>query len=98
MQGILEGIRVLDFGRWIAGPYCAHLLASFGADVVRIERPRGEDDRFLMPVTEHGEGRERGRGRGESWNGTTCHQPMPNLVSPKFPQQASQNNTKIIPR
>ena len=56
MQGILEGIRVLDFGRWIAGPYCAHLLASFGADVVRIERPRGEDDRFLMPVTEHGEG------------------------------------------
>ena len=56
MTGILEGIRVLDFGRWIAGPYCAHLLASFGADVIRIERPRGEDDRFLMPVTDHGEG------------------------------------------
>ncbi len=56
MTGILEGIRVLDFGRWIAGPYCAHILASFGADVVRVERPQGEDDRFLMPVTAHGEG------------------------------------------
>lgn len=56
MTGVLEGIRVLDFGRWIAGPYCAHLLASFGADVIRVERPKGEDDRFLMPVTDHGEG------------------------------------------
>lgn len=56
MTGILDGIRVLDFGRWIAGPYCAHILASFGADVVRIERPKGEDDRYLMPVTDHGEG------------------------------------------
>lgn len=56
MSGILEGIRVLDFGRWIAGPYSAHLLADFGADVVRIERPKGEDDRYLMPVTAHGEG------------------------------------------
>lgn len=56
MAAILEGIRVLDFGRWIAGPYSAHLLAELGADVVRIERPKGEDDRFLMPVTAHGEG------------------------------------------
>ncbi|NKC04941.1 hypothetical protein HED55_22525 [Ochrobactrum haematophilum] len=56
MTAILEGIRVLDFGRWIAGPYSAHLLADLGADVVRIERPKGEDDRFLMPVTAHGEG------------------------------------------
>lgn len=56
MTAILEGIRVLDFGRWIAGPYCAHVLASLGADVVRMERPDGEDDRWLMPVTDHGEG------------------------------------------
>jgi crotonobetainyl-CoA:carnitine CoA-transferase CaiB-like acyl-CoA transferase len=56
MSGILEGIRVLDFGRWIAGPYCAHILASFGAEVTRVERPKGEDDRYLMPVTAHGEG------------------------------------------
>ncbi len=56
MTAILDGIRVLDFGRWIAGPYCAHVLASLGADVVRMERLEGEDDRWLMPVTEHGEG------------------------------------------
>lgn len=56
MSGILEGVRVLDFGRWIAGPYSAHLLADLGADVIRIERPNGEDDRYLMPVTAHGEG------------------------------------------
>lgn len=56
MAGILDGIRVLDFGRWIAGPYCAHILATFGADVIRVERPQGEDDRYLMPVTDHGEG------------------------------------------
>jgi crotonobetainyl-CoA:carnitine CoA-transferase CaiB-like acyl-CoA transferase len=56
MAGFLDGTRVLDFGRWIAGPYCGHILASLGADVVRIERPKGEDDRFLMPVTANGEG------------------------------------------
>jgi len=56
MNGILDGIRVLDFGRYIAGPYCAALLADFGADVVRVERREGGDDRYLMPSTEHGEG------------------------------------------
>jgi crotonobetainyl-CoA:carnitine CoA-transferase CaiB-like acyl-CoA transferase len=56
MNGILDGIRVLDFGRYIAGPYCAALLADFGADVVRVERKEGGDDRYLMPATEHGEG------------------------------------------
>lgn len=56
MAGILEGVRVLDFGRYIAGPFCAALLADLGADVIRIERPEGGDDRYLMPSTEQGEG------------------------------------------
>lgn len=53
---VLEGVRVLDFGRFIAGPFCAALLADFGADVIRIDRVGGSEDRFIMPVTEHGEG------------------------------------------
>jgi len=56
MPGPLEGIRVIDFGRFIAGPYCAMLLADFGADVIRVERREGAEDRNLGPVTESGEG------------------------------------------
>jgi len=53
---VLEGIKVLDLGRFIAGPFCAALLADFGADVIRIDRVGGSEDRFIMPVTEQGEG------------------------------------------
>ncbi|HEY3135109.1 MAG TPA: CoA transferase [Blastocatellia bacterium] len=56
MAGPLEGIRVIDFGRFIAGPYCAMLLADFGADVIRVERREGGEDRKLGPVTDSGEG------------------------------------------
>lgn len=52
----LAGIRVLDFGRYIAGPYCAMLLADFGAEVIRIERREGGEDRYVAPITERGEG------------------------------------------
>ncbi len=52
----LEGIRVLDFGRYVAGPYCATLLADFGADVIRIERPGGGEDRGITPLTDEGDG------------------------------------------
>jgi crotonobetainyl-CoA:carnitine CoA-transferase CaiB-like acyl-CoA transferase len=50
MAGVLDGIRVLDFGRYIAGPFCAALLADLGADVIRIERLGGGEDRTLIPV------------------------------------------------
>jgi crotonobetainyl-CoA:carnitine CoA-transferase CaiB-like acyl-CoA transferase len=50
VSGVLEGIRVLDFGRYIAGPFCAALLADLGAEVIRIERRGGGEDRFLIPV------------------------------------------------
>ena len=49
-NGVLAGVRVLDFGRYIAGPYCAALLADLGADVIRIERLGGGEDRWVAPV------------------------------------------------
>ena len=52
MSGVLDGIRVLDFGRYIAGPYCAALLADLGADVIRIERRGGGEDRTVAPIGE----------------------------------------------
>jgi formyl-CoA transferase len=55
-MGVLDGVKVLDFGRYIAGPYCAALLADFGADVIRVDRVGGSEDRNILPVTEQGDG------------------------------------------
>ena len=56
MAGLLGGIRVVDFGRYIAGPFCATLLGDLGADVIRVERVEGGEDRYLTPVTDDGIG------------------------------------------
>jgi crotonobetainyl-CoA:carnitine CoA-transferase CaiB-like acyl-CoA transferase len=56
MNDVLAGIRVLDFGRYIAGPYCAALLADLGADVIRAERRGGGEDRWVAPVGQDGVG------------------------------------------
>jgi formyl-CoA transferase len=56
MSKVLEGVKVLDFGRFIAGPFCAALLADFGAEVIRIDRVGGSEDRYIVPVSEEGEG------------------------------------------
>jgi crotonobetainyl-CoA:carnitine CoA-transferase CaiB-like acyl-CoA transferase len=55
-MSVLQGTRVLDFGRYVAGPYCASLLGSLGADVIRVERRDGGEDRFIAPITAQGEG------------------------------------------
>src|SRR3984957_10393149 len=46
-KGVLHGVRVLDMGRFIAAPYCGMMLADMGAEVIRIERPGGDEDRRL---------------------------------------------------
>jgi crotonobetainyl-CoA:carnitine CoA-transferase CaiB-like acyl-CoA transferase len=56
MAGSLDGIRVLDFGRYIAGPWCAALLGDLGAEVIRIDKRGGSEDRFVGPVADGGEG------------------------------------------
>lgn len=50
MTAPLVGIRVLDFGRYVAGPFCAALLGDMGAEVIRIERIGGGEDRGLTPL------------------------------------------------
>ncbi len=47
---LLDGLRVLDVGRYVAGPYCAALLGYFGAEVIRVERRDGGEDRFIAPL------------------------------------------------
>ena len=50
MSGLLEGVRVLDLTHYIAGPYCTRLMATMGADVVKLERPpSGDPMRRLGP-------------------------------------------------
>ena len=56
MIGVLDGVRVLDYGRFIAAPWCSAILADMGADVVRVEKRDGGEDRWVQAVTETGEG------------------------------------------
>ena len=53
---LLNDVRVLDFGRYIAGPFCAALLGDLGADVIRVEKVDGSEDRFTTPVSRNGDG------------------------------------------
>ena len=46
----LEGVRVVEYAQYVAGPLCGVLLADLGADVVKVEPPAGDGYRNVMPV------------------------------------------------
>jgi len=51
-QGPLQGIKVVDFSRVLAGPHCSKTLHDLGADVIKIEPPRPDISRAAYPQTE----------------------------------------------
>ena len=56
----LGGIKVLDLSHHIAGPYCTRILAGFGADVIKVEKPgQGDGTRHMGPFLEDEPGPER---------------------------------------
>ncbi|MDD9906558.1 MAG: CoA transferase [Rhodospirillaceae bacterium] len=52
MGGVRDGILVLDFGSFIAGPWCGARLGYFGADVIRIDKRGGGEDRHVLPMSD----------------------------------------------
>ena len=59
MTASLEGVRVVDFGRYIAGPFCGALLGDLGADVIRVEKRDGREDRTILPLAKNEDGSPR---------------------------------------
>ena len=54
MGGPLSGIKVVEIGTSVAAPYATWILAALGADVVKVERPEGDDARHWGPPFWHG--------------------------------------------
>lgn len=59
MEQALQGVKVIDFSQWLPGQYCGMVLADFGADVVKVERPGGDPNRAFAPQLAPGQ---------SSWN------------------------------
>jgi crotonobetainyl-CoA:carnitine CoA-transferase CaiB-like acyl-CoA transferase len=58
MESAIEGIRVVDLTTGVDGPFCAKLLADFGADVIKVELPEGDCSRRMDPIYQGTEGPE----------------------------------------
>ncbi|MPY94856.1 MAG: CoA transferase [Acidimicrobiia bacterium] len=59
-RGPLQGVRVIDVTQAIAGPWCTMMLGDLGADVIKVEPPAGDSQRFLGPYTKDDEERAYG--------------------------------------
>jgi crotonobetainyl-CoA:carnitine CoA-transferase CaiB-like acyl-CoA transferase len=83
-QRVLDGVKVLDLSRVLAGPWCTQILGDFGADVIKIEAFAGDDTRNWGPPYLRGDEEE---GRGESAYYLSCNRnkrsAAVNLADPK---------------
>ena len=45
VEGLLSGVKVVEYCSFISGPYCAKLFADLGAEVIKVEKPEGDEAR-----------------------------------------------------
>jgi crotonobetainyl-CoA:carnitine CoA-transferase CaiB-like acyl-CoA transferase len=70
MLGPLDGVRILDLTSVILGPYATQLLGDMGADIVKVESPDGDSNRYVSP----------GRHRGMSGTAVNLHRNKRSIV------------------
>ena len=56
---VLDGVKVIEYGHLVSGPFCAKILADLGAEVIKIEEPCGDEARRQEPFSHDITGLER---------------------------------------